>query len=618
MSYSINIVFMILIALQLQSIECNPIDNKKDLIRVQRNIQFLGANSKEWSDYHRSWNFPHFPSISFFFKDNDNNDDDEDISDTNGRLDELEKTQKEILILLKKLSDDLLAIKDQVNEDEETSSIVNEIKTTSFPSSEITITTERLEIESLPLTTSNTFEKTTTRETIETDFPSAISNTFVTSPPASEMTTLVASHHKEIPSILLETESQTTEKNENTSVNHDRVHFNDEQEKRWNTPPELTPEQVTRKKPETINGRAEARFLPFSASFSLNAGQDNSEALQLGAGLGGISVSQSSSFSQAEANSFGNTGSSLSSSQSSSFAAGLTGISASNANSFNVNHPVFGGQSNANSNSFSVGQASASSQANAQNGQASSGSQASIGPVHSSASSGSNVHVLSDGLIIGQPQGPRKPVWTNIGPNHDFPGHPISNRPTLTIQEAPITIQQKRPITLTLGGSNPRWQQGKPQLQVNEWHPNGEVNFQGHQWRPHSKHEYAQGYPSTPNSQLQGQGQSNGGFHITVASADSSASSNSAVYTQGQATSVHRNPYGRAEGTFANVNSMRENGPSVDFVKFPGQTNVQSIPREFVRSKQTFDSKHQIEEKDFVESIVSDITDTVSDLLDIS
>lgn len=114
--------------------------------------------------------------------------------------------------------------------------------------------------------------------------------------------------------------------------------------------------------------------------------------------------------------------SSLSASQSSSFAAGLTGISASDANSFNVNHPVFGGQSNANSNSFSVGQASASSQANAENGQASSGSQASIGSVHSSASSGSNVQVLSDGLIIGQPQGPRKPVWTNIGPNHDFPG----------------------------------------------------------------------------------------------------------------------------------------------------------------------------------------------------
>ncbi|KAL2742094.1 putative transmembrane protein [Vespula maculifrons] len=398
----------------------------------------------------------------------------------------------------------------------------------------------------------------------------------------------------------------------------DRVHFNDEQEKRWNTPPELTPEQVSRKKPETINGRAEARFLPFSASFSLNAGQDNSKALQLGAGLGGISVSQSSSFSQAEANSFGNTGSSLSSSQSSSFAAGLTGISASDANSFNVNHPVFGGQSNANSNSFSVGQASASSQANAQNGQASSGSQASIGSVHSSASSGSNVQALSDGLIIGQPQGPRKPVWTNIGPNHDFPGHPISNRPTLTIQEAPITTQQKRPITLTLGGYNPRWQQGRPQLQVNEWHPNGEVNFQGHQWRPHSKHEYAQGYPSIPNSWLQGQGQSNGGLHITVASADSSASSNSGVYTQGQATSVHRNPYRRTERNFANVNSMRENDPSVDFVKFPGQTNVQSIPREFVRSKQMFDGKHRREEKDFVESIVSDITDTVSDLLDIS
>lgn len=199
-------------------------------------------------------------------------------------------------------------------------------------------------------------------------------------------------------------------------------------------------------------------------------------------------------------------------------------------------------------------------------------------------------------------------------------GHPISNRPTLTIQDAPITIEQKRPITLTLGGHNQRWQQaGRPQLQVNEWHPNGEVNFQGLQWRPNSKHEYAQGYPSIPNSWLQGQGQSSGGLHIAVASAaDSSASSNSGVYTQGQATSVNRNPYGRTEGGFANVNSMRQNGPSVDFVKFPGQTNVQSIPREFVRSKHTFDGKRQIDKKDFVESIVSDITDTVSDLLDIS
>ncbi|KAL2742093.1 flocculation protein FLO11-like isoform X1 [Vespula maculifrons] len=219
MSYSINVIFIILIALQLQSIECNPIDNKKDLTRVQRNILFLGPNSREWSDYHRSWNFPHFPSISYFFKDNDDNDDDEDTPDTNERLDELEKTQKEILILLKKLSDDLLTIKDQVsqqqlNEYEETSSIVNEIKTTSFPSSEITITTERLEIESVPLTTSSTLEKTTAMETMETDFPSAISNTFLIDPPTSETDTLMETQYKEIPSISLETEPQTTEKNE--------------------------------------------------------------------------------------------------------------------------------------------------------------------------------------------------------------------------------------------------------------------------------------------------------------------------------------------------------------------------------------------------------------------
>lgn len=114
---------------------------------------------------------------------------------------------------------DLLTIKDQVsqqqlNEYEETSSIVNEIKTTSFPSSEITITTERLEIESVPLTTSSTLEKTTATETMETDFPSAISNTFLIDPPASETNTLMETQHKEIPSISLETEPQTTKKNE--------------------------------------------------------------------------------------------------------------------------------------------------------------------------------------------------------------------------------------------------------------------------------------------------------------------------------------------------------------------------------------------------------------------
>ncbi|KAK2578890.1 hypothetical protein KPH14_009755 [Odynerus spinipes] len=392
----------------------------------------------------------------------------------------------------------------------------------------------------------------------------------------------------------------------------DRVQFNEEHEKRWNTPPELTPEQVTGKKSTAINGRPEARFLPFSASFTLNAGQDNSEALQLGAGLGGISVSQSSSFSQAGANSFGNSGS-LASSQSASFAAGLTGISASDANSFSVNHPVFGGQSNANSNSFSIGQASSSSQANAHNGQASSGSQAAVGIVHSPSASGGNVQALSNGLTIGQHHGPGKPGWTNIGPNHDFPGHPISNRPTLTIQESPIVSTQKRPITIQLDGYDPRWQQSRPQLQVNEWHQNGGGGFQGHQWRPHSQHEYAQGQPSVPSAWLQGQGQgqghiNGGGLHIGVAAASSSASSNSQGHAhaqaQGTAVSFHQNRYGRTQ-----------DGSSNDFIRFPGQSHVQSIPREFARSKQVNGKR---EGKDFIDGIVSDITDTVSDLLDIS
>lgn len=84
----------------------NPIDNKKDLSRVERNIHIFGLNSEELSDFQRSWKFPYFPSISYIFKDNDDSDDDdEDILDTNERLDKLEKTQNEILTLLRKLTD---------------------------------------------------------------------------------------------------------------------------------------------------------------------------------------------------------------------------------------------------------------------------------------------------------------------------------------------------------------------------------------------------------------------------------------------------------------------------------------------------------------------------------
>ncbi|XP_047354001.1 uncharacterized protein LOC124950777 [Vespa velutina] len=227
MSYSINAIFMILIALQLQSIECNPIDNKKDLTRIQRSIHFLGPNSEELSDFQRSWKFPYFPSISYIFKDNDDiDDDDEDIPDTNERLDKLEKTQKEILTLLKKLGDDLLAIKDrtsqeQSNENKESCSTINEIKeTTSFPSSEIKTTTRKsIEIESVPIITISTFNKTIAEEPTEVVFPSANNNMFVTTTPASETITFETIEENEIPSISLENQSQTTENDENITVN---------------------------------------------------------------------------------------------------------------------------------------------------------------------------------------------------------------------------------------------------------------------------------------------------------------------------------------------------------------------------------------------------------------
>ncbi|XP_011305560.1 circumsporozoite protein-like, partial [Fopius arisanus] len=211
-----------------------------------------------------------------------------------------------------------------------------------------------------------------------------------------------------------------------------RVHLNDETERIWNTPPELTPEAGQ------DGNSPQPRFLPFSASFSLSAGGSNAHSLSVGGSQDGISLSHSQS---SISGGFDNAGSGISASQSSSFSAGLSGISASDANAFNLNHPAFGGHSQADSNSFALGQAGSGAHGIVGNNQASSEAHSSVGNAHSSASGSSPVANGFDAEEAKRPLGNRggKPAWTNIAPNYDIGGlyTPSSGEPVVKINAGP-------------------------------------------------------------------------------------------------------------------------------------------------------------------------------------
>ncbi|XP_028981902.1 hornerin-like [Diachasma alloeum] len=356
----------------------------------------------------------------------------------------------------------------------------------------------------------------------------------------------------------------------------DRVYFNDEAERRWNTPPELTPEAASPK-----NGNSpQPRFLPFSASFSLSAGGSNAHSLSVGGTKDSISLSQSQSSSSG---SFGNAGSGISASQSSSFSAGLSGISASDANAFNLNHPAFGGHSQADSNSFALGQASAGAHGSVVNNQANSEAHSSVGNAHSSAASGASSVVGNgaefgaDGAKRGQSDRGGKPSWTNIGPNYDIGGlyTPSTDDPVLKIHARP---QYTPPLRLHVGISNDRFTSQRPSLLITQNRPptrhyrpfrasRPQVKF------PNRRDRWAQDPLAGPSPQEWSQNHEfNPSLQISAASASSSASSNSPNgFSLGQSSSHSQtgstgpsswstnyvessgNAQGHAQGTAASV-----------------------------------------------------------------
>lgn len=224
----------------------------------------------------------------------------------------------------------------------------------------------------------------------------------------------------------------------------DRVLLTEEDERRWNTPPELIPEQVNKE------SDAKARSLSVS-----NAG-NNAHSFGFQASPEGVSYSQSNSFGRP----LSQTSGVISQSQSVSFAAGLTGISGA-LSSVSQYYPVYGNQGNV--VGFGSGTSSSSSSVSS-----------SVGSTHSS-----SPHVVTIGLTKGMPvrfpgQSQHRPIWTNIRPNINNNGP--SHTPKLEIEVKPYEPKETHfnPIELDISTQKTRLNNNKPTIQIHKWRPSND------------------------------------------------------------------------------------------------------------------------------------------------
>ncbi|XP_006621365.1 uncharacterized protein LOC102674091 [Apis dorsata] len=226
----------------------------------------------------------------------------------------------------------------------------------------------------------------------------------------------------------------------------DRVFLTEEDERRWNTPPELIPEQVIKE------SDAKAR------SLSVSSAESNAHSFGFQVRPEGVSYSQSNSFGRP----LSQTSGVISQSQSVSFAAGLTGIAG--ALSVSQYYPVYGNQGNV--VSFGSGTSSSTSSA-----------ASSAGSTHSFSSS---PHVATIELVKGMPvrfpgQSQHRPIWTNIRPNINNNGP--SRIPKLEIEVKPHQYEQKEnrfPIDLSISTQETKLNNNRPTIQIHKWRPSND------------------------------------------------------------------------------------------------------------------------------------------------
>ncbi|XP_034934813.1 putative protein TPRXL [Chelonus insularis] len=410
----------------------------------------------------------------------------------------------------------------------------------------------------------------------------------------------------------------------------DRIYFDPNYERRWNTPPELI-SKASRTEDQNSN-TPQARFLPFSASFTLNAGSSNTHSLSVGSNNEGISLSQSQSSSSSP---FRNGSSGISASQSTSFSAGLSGISASDANAFNLNHPIFGGNSKANSNSFTLGQATSTAHGKVVNNQAITGAHSSVGSPHSSVSSSASssagnyqtssaAEATALAAHHGQGHQREKPSWINIRPNYSteyqrftstsspWSQHSQENNPSLQILGASASSSSSS----NTGGFSVG--QSSSQSNIGSGRPSSWTNNRVHTTGDAQSH--AQGAAAAVGQQ------SNGKTQASFSSSAISASSASNGESQGTSISENRGQSSRGEVISHSVGVSNVQGTanagSVSFVRFPEGENDYNVPKEFVRSgsqdrrSDQQRNKSRKRQRNPIDRFLTDLTDTVVDIFD--
>ncbi|XP_057326668.1 serine-rich adhesin for platelets-like [Microplitis mediator] len=436
-----------------------------------------------------------------------------------------------------------------------------------------------------------------------------------------------------------------------TSILADRVHFEEERQ-RWNTPPELVPVGSERNENENNSDNPQARFLPFTASFTLNTGANNAHSLSVGGSDEGISLSQSQSSSSSF---FENSRPGISASQSTSFSAGLAGISASDANSLSLNHPIFGrdGGNSANSNSYSWGEANSSSAGKVVNNQAITSAQSSVGSSSNSVSSGASSsagNFASSASNAGTSANRDHSSW-NIHPNYQ---NQHFNNPYTRPQETTSNFPQKWEQKLPEPSSNRYWSQNHQQNQQNPSLQISGVSASSSASSSANGHSFGQssagsssgdnGKPSSwahnrvessGNAQSLAQGnaatvqQTSDKVDGSFSSGAISASSVDNGHALGTSISDNRGHYNRGQvtGQSAGNSDIRgtANAGTVSLIKFPDN----SAPREFIQSRfegnannndnsgQLMRRRPKMKRRNPVDRFLTDITDTVVDLFDI-
>ncbi|XP_017795393.1 PREDICTED: uncharacterized protein LOC108576842 [Habropoda laboriosa] len=208
----------------------------------------------------------------------------------------------------------------------------------------------------------------------------------------------------------------------------DRVLLTEVDERRWNTPPELIPEQVIK----TADTKYERSLsIPITTNINVNT-MNNAQTLGFQVAPDGISYSEN-----------------------------------------NFNRPLFqpnGGISQSQSVSLALGSTAmhASASGSIQNGH---GIATSIGSLHFPAPSISTNTAFPYGMTSIRFPGHNRPTWTNIRPNHNNNGQHPQRMPKLDIEVQPHRKQNDGPITLHISAHDMRWNNRQPQIRIHKWQP---------------------------------------------------------------------------------------------------------------------------------------------------